>query len=334
MKQNEMYEVIKRNDETYDGSFFYGVKSTMIFCKPSCKSKTPLPHNTVFFSTKEDAYENGFRACKRCRSDLETFDPLKELAIQTKHVIDNNFRNSYELSSLLTELGFSSHRLTAIFKQYYEKTISGYLQEIRLKEAKKIMIMSDDKISDIVFDVGFDSLSTFYRIFKASEGISPSEYRRKNINFKTNIFETKFGNIKIEYKNNVLYKLNFCDEACTIETSDLFVEKVIRELNEYFNGLRDVFTFKYILTGTEFKRKVWTEVTNIPYGETKSYTDIAKDIGKPKASRAVGSAISKNPILIIVPCHRVISSNGTINGYAGGIEKKKELLIHESINRK
>ena len=142
--------------------------------------------------------------------------------------------------------------------------------------------------------------------------------------------KTKFGNIKIEYEGDILFSLKTVSEISDEGKRTDFTDKIFTELEEYFCGKRKSFDIPYKLTGTDFQLKVWRELEKIPYGTTRTYSEIAERIGKSKAVRAVGSACGKNPIWIIVPCHRVVGSDGKLTGYAGGVDMKRELLETEN----
>ena len=149
------------------------------------------------------------------------------------------------------------------------------------------------------------------------------------------IYEFPFGFLKIVYRGNVLLSLKMTDEKTDYGVKTEFSNRVYREIMEYLNGARTSFDFSYELEGTEFQKKVWKELTHIPYGETRTYKEIAIAIGNKNASRAVGMANNKNPLMIVVPCHRVIGSNGKLVGYAGGMDMKKELLdLEQNIKEK
>ncbi len=143
------------------------------------------------------------------------------------------------------------------------------------------------------------------------------------------VYEFPFGFLKIEYEEDILISLKKTDETSDWGKNTEFTDLVYKEIMEYLNGKRKSFDIKYEINGTEFQKKVWKELTNIPYGETRSYKEIAVAVGNPKASRAVGMANNKNPIAIIVPCHRVIGSDGKLVGYAGGLDMKRALLTLE-----
>lgn len=178
MTIDEKWNAVVENNASYDGKFFYAVKSTGIFCRPSCKSREPKRENVCFFDTADDAIEEGFRACKRCRPDLLSYEPVKDVAKQAKKIIDDYFCAKKKMDEELRELGLTGHRISKIFKEEYGYTPNEYMTELRLKQAMQKLEETDDDIIDIVFSVGFNSLSAFYRLFRKRTGISPASYRQ------------------------------------------------------------------------------------------------------------------------------------------------------------
>ncbi len=177
MSFEKIYEIIKNNDESYDLKFYYAVKSTGIYCKPSCKSKLPKKENIVIFKNSKEALENGYRACKRCRSDLVSYKPNKELADNLKMKIEKYYAEKELLKKEISNLGLTNKRIVEIFKEEFNITPSEYINNLRINLAKKLILNSNDKIVDIAYRTGFNSLSAFYRIFKDKEKITPAKYR-------------------------------------------------------------------------------------------------------------------------------------------------------------
>lgn len=180
MTQGEMWKAVSENDASYDGLFFYAVKSTGIYCRPSCKSKIPKCENVCFFDTAEQARSAGFRPCKRCRSDLLEYEPIKEITEKAKRLMDEAFHKKWELNQELRHLGVSQRRIAEIFKDEYGVTLSEYVGNLRLSEAKQLLSDTDDAIIDIAYSIGFGGLSSFYRFFKNSMGRSPAAYRKEH----------------------------------------------------------------------------------------------------------------------------------------------------------
>jgi AraC family transcriptional regulator of adaptative response / methylphosphotriester-DNA alkyltransferase methyltransferase len=180
MTGDQKWEAVSRNDEHYDGLFFYGVKSTKIFCRPSCKSKLPLRKNVVFFDNMRQAEQAGHRPCKRCRPDLLKYQPIKETADKIKLLLDNCFSQQKLLSKKLGQLGVTYRRAIHIFKEYYGVTPKKYYDNLRLEESRKKLINTNDTIIDIAYDAGFQSLSAFYAFFHKNMNASPSKYRKEH----------------------------------------------------------------------------------------------------------------------------------------------------------
>lgn len=182
MTEQEMWQAVLNNDAEYDGVFFYAVKTTGIYCRPSCKSKPPKRENICFFETSEQAKKEGFRPCKRCRSDLFDYQPMKRIAEDVKNKIERVYREQIDLYKKLNEVGVTGRRLADIFKDEYGMTPKAYADHLRLEEAKRLLSDTDKKVIDIAYSVGFGSLSAFYTFFKKEVRITPSAYRKKEAN--------------------------------------------------------------------------------------------------------------------------------------------------------
>lgn len=177
LAEEKKWQALLACDPTYDGIFYYGVKTTGIFCRPSCKSKSPKRENVTFFDTGEQALENGFRPCKRCRPDLLEFQPQRETAEQIKGIYDLHFSDHHRLNEELKELGLSRNRMIQLFQEQYGKTPVQYLNELRIVHAQKLLADTRDNILQIALQSGFDSLSAFYSRFRRITGVSPKKYR-------------------------------------------------------------------------------------------------------------------------------------------------------------
>ncbi len=178
MTFDERYEAVIQNDENYDNMFFYAVKSTGIYCRPSCKSKAPKAENVVFFKTSKEAVEAGYRACKRCRSDLLDYKPMKKIAENLKMLIDDMFKEAENLNTEMEKLGLSRKRMVEVFKEEYGVTPSGYVNDLRYLEARRLLEQTDIEVIDIAYFVGFGSLSAFYKFFKERANMSPAAFRK------------------------------------------------------------------------------------------------------------------------------------------------------------
>jgi AraC family transcriptional regulator of adaptative response / methylphosphotriester-DNA alkyltransferase methyltransferase len=180
MTNDQKWKAVSGNDKQYDGFFFYGVKSTKIFCRPSCKSKLPLKKNIIYFDNIKQAEQAEYRPCKRCRPDLIEYQPIKETAEKIKLLLDRYFNQEKEMAKEIEQIGVTHHRMVTIFKEYYGLTPKRYYDDLRIEEAKKRLIDTNGTIIDIVYDIGFTSLSAFYNLFKKNTNLSPSKYRKEN----------------------------------------------------------------------------------------------------------------------------------------------------------
>ena len=177
-----MWEAVIQNDSSYDGVFFYAVKTTGIYCRPSCKSKPPKRENLCFFLTAQEARAAGFRPCKRCRSDLLDYQPMREIAEKVKAKIDHAFAEQEKFNHELAEIGLSPRRVVEVFKAEYGVTPKAYSDSLRLKEAQRLLLDTDTKVIDIAYQIGFGSLTAFYSFFKKETGKTPNEYRKEGMN--------------------------------------------------------------------------------------------------------------------------------------------------------
>ena len=335
MTNEEKWTAVSTNDTAYDGKFYYAVKSTGIYCRPSCKSKLPKPSNILYFDTKADAESTGFRPCKRCRPDLINYQPVQSLARQMRQIIDTGFLDKGHVFEELKKLGVTPKRSIEIFKEQFGVTPGEYTDRLRMHEARRQLSESDTPIVEIAYMLGFESISAFYSFFGRYLNMSPGEFRRKarpSSSLKTEagtsfVYHTDVGKIMITADKNAVTGIRFGEPITPLEyRRNMLTDMAAEQLEEYFHGIRTTFTVPLRPSGSPFQQLVWSALQNIPYGKTQSYKQVAEHIGKPTASRAVGMANNKNPVLIMIPCHRVVGSDGSLVGYAAGLPIKQRLL--------
>lgn len=338
MTENEKWNAVLSNDVKAAGLFYYAVRSTGIFCRPSCSSREPVRENVEFFDSPPEAQAAGFRPCKRCRPDLWSYNPSADLAQRAKEGIDRSYKEKLELDGALKELGISKSRLRQIFIQEYGLTPNKYRNQLKIRRAIELLAYSEEPIINIAASLEYDSLPAFFAFFRKYTGQTPGEFRRQTKGYAGEVFDsepisygvydTSFGSITIASDGSSIQSVRFGhqipEEGGDHKTE--LLDQTARQLEDYFTGKRQSFSLPLSLKGTPFQRRVWEEISLIPYGETRSYKEIAEPIGKPNASRAVGMANNKNPLLLLIPCHRVIGANGALVGYAGGIEVKEKFL--------
>ncbi|MFV0617429.1 bifunctional transcriptional activator/DNA repair enzyme AdaA [Megasphaera sp. WILCCON 0056] len=338
MTEDEMWKALVSCDKSYDGQFFYGVKSTGIFCRPSCASRTPLRKNVVYFHTAEEALKAGFHPCKRCRPDLLVFTPALDIAREAKEIMDRAYNDSSLLAQKMTRLGITRNHLDKIFKNQYQESLKEYLNRLRIQKAKGLL-SEGVPISDTAWAIGMNSLSGFYSFFKKETGLTPADYqhhghRKDEPPMYHTFYRSPIGTLVIRSTEEAIIGISpLTQEIQASPRENQLTLKCTKELDEYFSGTRKTFDIPLAPKGTPFQQAVWKAVCEIPYGSTHTYGEIAKKVGSPKAYRAVGMSNHKNPILILIPCHRVIGSQGNLTGYAAGLKNKQYLLEMEKRNR-
>lgn len=346
MTDHEKWDAVVRADAEADGAFIYAVRSTGIFCRPSCRSRKPSRENVRFFDRAEDAVSAGFRPCKRCRPDLAVYFPDREVTERAKAAIRENLANKKRASEALSRLGLTRHRLDQVFRAREGVSPAEYLNRLRLDEAARALHETSRTTLDIAQSLGFESPSAFADFFKKRAGASPRAFRKGERSLPEACrevvctFETALGPVTVREGGGVILSLRFgrapdaregtaqdnCDACAANPREGSALSEVKKQLDEYFSGGRKRFDLPVSPQGTPFQRRVWAALLDIPYGETRTYAQIAEAVGKPKASRAVGAASRENPVLVLIPCHRVVGSDGALRGYAGGLDRKGQLL--------
>ena len=234
-----------------------------------------------------------------------------------------------ELQEKLNTLGITRRHLTEICEREYGLSPEQYTAQVRLNHAKDLL-EAGSRITDVAFAVGMESAGSFTTFFKKQAGISPSEYVAQQITERPYCFcETPLGVIRIEEDQYGITSLQFADSiAESAETNHigLYLTDAETQISEYFAGNRKSFDLPLSVLGNEFQKRVWDALCDIPYGETRSYQEVVAAVGNAKAARVVGMANNRNPILILIPCHRVVGKAGKLVGYAGGIDRKQYLL--------
>lgn len=333
----QMYKAIIDKDINYEGIFFTAVKTTGIFCRPSCTARKPKPENIEFFTSTKDCILKGYRACKICHP----LELLNETPGYIKQILDE-LSNDPALKFKdydLRQRGIEPNQLRRWFMKNHGITFQAYQRMLRINSAFK-KIQNGASVTDVAFNSGFESLSGFGDSFKHIFGISPNKSKEKNI-IDLKRIETPLGTMYSCGVKEGICLLEFTDRKM-LESEFKYLSKKLNativqgenphfnlleeQLKEYFDGARKEFTVPLFTPGSDFQNDVWKALTEIPYGETKSYKQQAIYIGKPDAVRAVANANGMNKISILIPCHRIIGSDGSLTGYGGGVWRKKWLL--------
>jgi AraC family transcriptional regulator, regulatory protein of adaptative response / methylated-DNA-[protein]-cysteine methyltransferase len=339
----EMYDALVKRDESYEGVFFVGVKTTGIFCRPTCPARKPAMRNVEYFASTRSALASGYRACKRCRPMEQPgeapswLEPLL-LAVErdpTHRWCDQDLRDR----------GLDPVRVRRWFKTHHRMTFHAYQRSRRLGGALGHLSLGAD-ILEVAHATGFESLSGFSDAVRRLVGTSPGKSRATERVHLTRI-ATPLGAMLAGTTDRALCLLEFADRpmlptqleriqryfnAVLVPGETRATSKLAAQLEAYFEGRLRAFDLPLDLRGTPFQVEAWRELLTIPYGTTRSYAQQAANIGKPDAVRAIGKANGDNRIAIVVPCHRVVGKNGQLTGYGGGLWRKKRLLEIESTN--
>ncbi len=340
---DKYYEALVNKDSTFEGIFICGVKTTGIFCRPTCHARKPKRENVEFFEDVRSALRAGYRPCKVCHP-MESYgvfpdwlEPIMERVLNTPGIRLKDYE--------IRQMDIDPNRLRRWFKKHYSMTFQEYLRLLRLGEAIG-QIKLGQSVSGSAFDSGYESLSGFTDGVKKNFGDSPSKIADKQL-IVLNRLHTPLGPMVAGATPEGICLLEFVDRRM-LETQLKRLKKYLKadivpgrspyfeplqvQLNEYFSGTRKNFDIPLVLPGTEFQKQVWEELQSIPYGDVRTYKEQADHIGNPGAIRAVGKANGDNRIGIIIPCHRVIGSDGSLVGYGGGLERKEYLLKLEREN--
>lgn len=337
LTEERMYQASLEKDSSFEGIYWMAVKTTGIFCRPTCTARKPKRENVEFFINPEKAIEGGYRPCKICRP-LEKLNETPGYIQSLLDELDQNESLKIKDADLLKR-NIEPVTIRRWFLKNHGMTFQSFQREFRMNKAFK-KIKNGESIIEVALESGYESLSGFNERFKEVTGATP-----KNTGHRTIIdlkrIETPLGPMLACSCDEGICLLEFTDrkniERQLVQLSKTMNAEIVQgenkhfrqleeELNEYFDGKRTKFDVPVYITGTDFQKKVWQLLTEIPTGETRTYKQQSEFLGNPKAVRAVGTANGINKIAIIIPCHRVIGSDGELVGYAGGIWRKQKLL--------
>jgi AraC family transcriptional regulator of adaptative response/methylated-DNA-[protein]-cysteine methyltransferase len=344
LSQERMYQAIIEKDTQFEGVFFTAVKTTGIFCRPTCTARKPKIENVEFLFSAKEAFQKGYRPCKVCRP-LEHSQQTPE-AIRS--LIDELVGDpTLKLTDTdLIARGFEPHTIRRWFMKNHQMTFHAYQRMYRINSAFK-NIQQGQSVTAAAFDSGFESLSGFGDSFKNIFGFSPAKGRAKQV-IDLQRIETPLGTMfacgvrdgicLLEFTDRKMLETEFkllskAFNAIIVQGRNAHFEILEKQLAEYFAGTRKEFTVPIVTPGSGFQNSVWNALRTVPYGETRSYQQQAAMIARPDAIRAVANANGMNKISILVPCHRVVGSDGSLTGYGGGIWRKQWLLAMEKANK-
>jgi AraC family transcriptional regulator, regulatory protein of adaptative response / methylated-DNA-[protein]-cysteine methyltransferase len=341
--------VLERNARA-DGEFLYAVRipeakkqaraqATGIYCRPSCPSRRPDPRNVVFYSTPADAEAAGYRACKRCRPD--EVHPQQQVIAKVKHLLDT-IEPKPTLEGLAKSVGMSPYHLQRIFKRVTGLSPKQYVKASRAARLEK-NLKAGKAVTAALYDAGYGSSQALYSEAGVSLGMTPRRFSKggEGTSMVYGCFDSPLGRMLIAATERGVAALRFGDDRILLEelkrefpgavlTEDTAgVEPYAEAVNSYLAGEGRSLQLPLDLAATEFQQRVWEALQRIPFGETRSYREIAEMIGQPHAVRAVARACAANPVALAIPCHRVVRTGGRLGGYRWGVQRKRALLEQE-----
>lgn len=339
------WHALVSRDTAADGAFFYAVRTTGVFCRPSCASRPPRRENVAFFETTQQAEAAGFRPCKRCQP---TSLP-RELAIVARActALDADPQARITLAQLSDAVHVSPFHLQRLFSRVVGVSPRQY-QAARRADALRGALQRGDDVTRATFGAGFGSSSRMYETASAELGMAPSTYRKKGVGLSVHFAtaQTALGTVLVAATAKGICKIAFGDDSQTLLAAlkhELSEAKLIEDnariapfveqIEAYLHGSREQFDLPLDISATGFQQRVWDALRQIPYGETRSYSEIAETLGAPRAVRAVANACGSNPVALAIPCHRVVQKGGAVSGYRWGIARKVALLSTEKEHR-
>ncbi len=340
-------QAVARRDPRYDGAFVFAVSSTRIYCRPSCPARRPLADRVQFFTTPEAAEKEGFRACRRCHPESAAADVERERLERLLVEIDRTTRAAAEGRTTIEELaaraGTNADALRRIFRRQLGISPGQYADAKRL-QALKQFLRGGASVTQALYDAGYGSSSRLYERAPRQLGMTPLDYRRggQNVQLRYAVVTCRLGHVLVAATARGIAAVCLGDSKRELEAELLreFPRAALREdraglgrwtraISRHLAGSQPQLDLPLDVRATAFERRVWEELRKIPYGTTRSYAEIARAIGKPRAMRAVARACAANPAAIVIPCHRVVRADGQPSGYRWGIERKRALLETE-----
>jgi AraC family transcriptional regulator of adaptative response/methylated-DNA-[protein]-cysteine methyltransferase len=333
---DQAWAAFERRDRRWDGKVIGAVTTTGIYCKPSCPARRPKREHVLFFADGDGARAAGFRACLRCKPDEVGRD--REAVARAVSLIERA-EEPPRLDALAAAVGYAPHHFQRLFTREMGVSPAAYARGLRAGRAQS-NLHKDKTVTEAIYDSGYAAPSRFYADARGRMGMTPSAWRDggRGETIRYALLDTPLGRMLVAATAKGICRLTFDEDVSALRRrfpnaailkADSAMASLISGVLQAIETPTAAHDLPIDVAGTAFQEAVWRELRKIPTGETRSYADIAAAIGDPKATRAVGTANGSNPIAVLVPCHRVIRSDGTLGGYAGGLDRKRKLLAAE-----
>ncbi len=343
LSEEDRWEAVIARDASADGTFYYSVESTGVYCRPSCGARRPLRRNVRFHATPADAEAAGFRPCKRCQPNSASTEQARAEMVAAACRLIESSENPPTLEVLARHAGMSSFHFHRLFKSVTGVTPKAYASAHRNARVRTAL-QTGTSVTEAAYAAGFNSSSRFYDGAQRALGMKPRAFRAggPDMRIRYAITPCSLGLVLVGATDTGVCAIFLGDEEAALrrELAERFAHAELTEASGSFGKLlaevvasiempAKAVALPLDIRGTAFQQRVWAALRDIPAGETASYGEIARRIGKPEAVRAVGAACGANPIAVAVPCHRVVGSGGKLTGYRWGVDRKRALLARE-----
>ena len=340
-KAAQYWRAALERDARADGTFVLAVRSTHVYCRPSCPARRPFRRNVIFFRTCEEAEKQGFRPCLRCRPNEVAASAA--LVARAAKCLAESHEEGFRLAELAGELGSNAATLRRAFRQVTGLAPRELAEALRVKRFKSLL-RAGKKITDALYETGYGSSSRVYERSNAQLGMTPATYRKggKGMRIEYTIAKSPLGNVLVaatergvsavylgDAQDKLVAELREEYPRAEISPAAGGAQRWVREIVQRIEGKPAQVDLPLDLQATAFKRRVWQQLQRIPRGTTRTYSQVARALGLPKAVRAVARACATNPVSVVVPCHRVIRKDGSLAGYRWGLSRKEQLLAGE-----
>lgn len=340
-ERDARWQAVLERDASADGTFCFAVRTTGVYCRPSCGARRPRAANVVFFRDAGAAARAGFRACKRCKPDVDAGSKAGLVVSLCRQL--ENAESTPRLRDLAAAAGMSPFHLQRLFKQRTGVTPRAYAEAHRVTRMRGNLARGDS-VTRALYAAGYGSSGRFYAVAKKNLGMAPAKYRAggagETIQFATG--RCSLGVVLVAATARGVAAILLGDDARTLANDlhrrlpravlvdgDAAFERTVSEVVAFVDARQPALDLPLDIRGTAFQRRVWQELRSIPAGDTRSYAEIARDLGTPRGARAVAQACAANPLAVAIPCHRVVRSDGDLSGYRWGRSRKQQLLARE-----
>jgi AraC family transcriptional regulator, regulatory protein of adaptative response / methylated-DNA-[protein]-cysteine methyltransferase len=341
--ETKFWQAMLARDRRADGSFVFAVRSTNIYCRPSCPARRPLRKNALFFRSPKEAEQSGYRPCRRCRPQ-EQAEVASLVRRAASLLASANGEESPRLETLAAQLEVSSAKLRRAFRRTTGLSPRQFVEAFRVKQFKKLL-REGKEITEALYECGYGSPSRIYEKTNAHLGMTPAAYQKGGTGMEIGyaVAKSSLGNVLVaatdrgisavylgENEKALVTELRQEYPRAEIHPSPGEHEKWVREIVKRVEGDAPSLELPLDVQATAFQRRVWQELQKIPRGTTRTYAQVAQALGKPRSVRAVARACATNPVSIVVPCHRVVRTDGQLAGYRWGLGRKEKLLEREA----